>query len=416
MTDGALDGILVIDLTRVLGGPYCTQILGDHGAEVVKVEPPQGDEVRDWGPPFNAARDASYFVGVNRNKRSLGLDLAQPEGRDVLLRLLERADVLIENYKPGAMEKWGWATTTFWSRASRAWSTAGSAASAPTGRWAATRATTPWCRPWSGCSRSTACRRAGRPGSASRWSTSATGLYAAIAVLMALSSARARARGQFIDMTLYDAGIALMHPHVANYVMSGRLPALTGNAHPNICPYDRFPRPRPCRCSSRSATIAPSGACAPSSAGPEVADDPRYATNGDRLAHRTELTVELARRSSPGRTARRSPAPARRRRPAGPVRDVAEVWVDGHTRHRAMAAERRARGLGLPIKLSRTPARSGAIRRASASTAARSWPSSASKPRSTACCPGTLVEQRRRWTPLPVAGQAAGSGQLSAKT
>ena len=107
MDQGALAGILVIDLTRVLGGPYCTQILGDHGAEVVKVEPPQGDEVRDWGPPFNAARDASYFVGVNRNKRSLGLDLARPEGRDVLLRLLERADVLIENYKPGAMERWG---------------------------------------------------------------------------------------------------------------------------------------------------------------------------------------------------------------------------------------------------------------------------------------------------------------------
>ena len=91
----------------MLGGPYCTQILGDHGAEIIKVEPPQGDEVRDWGPPFDAAHDASYFIGVNRNKRSLGLDLAEAEGREVLLRLLERADVLIENYKPGAMEKWG---------------------------------------------------------------------------------------------------------------------------------------------------------------------------------------------------------------------------------------------------------------------------------------------------------------------
>ena len=104
---GALAGLRVIDLTRVLGGPYCTMVLSDHGAEVIKLEPPQGDEVRDWGPPFNEAGDASYFVGVNRNKRSVGLDLSKPEGREVLLRLLDGADVLIENFKPGSMEKWG---------------------------------------------------------------------------------------------------------------------------------------------------------------------------------------------------------------------------------------------------------------------------------------------------------------------
>jgi len=94
-TGGALTGLKVIDLTRVLGGPYC-----------IKVEPPQGDETRDWGPPFQDG-DASYFIGVNRNKRSVALDLGRPEGRAVLLRLLEGADVLIENFKPGGMEKWG---------------------------------------------------------------------------------------------------------------------------------------------------------------------------------------------------------------------------------------------------------------------------------------------------------------------
>ena len=104
---GALAGLKVIDLTRVLGGPYCTMILSDHGAEVIKLEPPQGDEVRDWGPPFDEHGDASYFIGVNRNKRSVGLDLSKPEGRQVLLRLLEGADVLVENFKPGSMEKWG---------------------------------------------------------------------------------------------------------------------------------------------------------------------------------------------------------------------------------------------------------------------------------------------------------------------
>ena len=104
---GALAGIKVVDCTRVLGGPYCTQLLADHGAEVLKIEQPQGDEVRDWGPQFDEGGDASYFLGVNRNKRSMGLDLATEAGKQVLLRLLDGADVLIENYKPGSMEKWG---------------------------------------------------------------------------------------------------------------------------------------------------------------------------------------------------------------------------------------------------------------------------------------------------------------------
>ena len=103
---GAMTGLRVIDLTRVLGGPYCTQILADHGADVIKVEPPAGDEVRDWGPPFHE-EDAAYFVGINRNKRSIGLDLASEGGRAVLMKLLERADVLIENFKPGTLDKWG---------------------------------------------------------------------------------------------------------------------------------------------------------------------------------------------------------------------------------------------------------------------------------------------------------------------
>src|SRR5688500_12050011 len=106
MTSGALAGIRVVDLTRVLGRPYCTQILGDYGAEVITLQPPQRDEGRGRWRPFDAARDASYYLGVNRNKRSLGLDLAKPQGREVHLRLLERADVLIENYKPGTLEKW----------------------------------------------------------------------------------------------------------------------------------------------------------------------------------------------------------------------------------------------------------------------------------------------------------------------
>src|SRR5579863_643125 len=104
---GALAGLRVIDLSRVLGGPFCGQILGDHGADVLKIEPPQGDETRTWGPPFNEAGVASYYLGLNRNKRQTRIDLTSESGREQLLDLLADADVLIENFKTGTMEKWG---------------------------------------------------------------------------------------------------------------------------------------------------------------------------------------------------------------------------------------------------------------------------------------------------------------------
>ena len=105
-TKGALDGIKVVDLSRVLGGPICGQALADHGADVIKVEPPQGDETRAWGPPFVDGA-ASYYLGANRNKRGIAIDLSRNEGRDLVLRLLAEADVLVENFRPGTLEKWG---------------------------------------------------------------------------------------------------------------------------------------------------------------------------------------------------------------------------------------------------------------------------------------------------------------------
>jgi crotonobetainyl-CoA:carnitine CoA-transferase CaiB-like acyl-CoA transferase len=362
---GALTGIRVVDLTRVLGGPYCTQILGDYGAEVIKVEPPQGDETRDWGPPFDEGHDASYFLGVNRSKRSLGLDLSRPEGRDVLLRLLEHADVLIENYKPGTMEKWGLGygevlqarfPCLIHCRIS------GFGADGPMGGMPGYDAVIqamvgmfsingmpPGAQDNGGPT------RIGIP-----LVDLGTGLYAAIALLMALVERARSGQGQFIDVTLYDAGIALMHPHIPNYVLSGRVPGLTGNAHPNISPYDKFP--------TRTVDVflavgndrAFGRLCAELGA-PELADDARFRTNRDRLGHRTELTVELAARliDQDGEDLCQRLLAAGV--PAGPVRDVAQVWADAHTRHRAMAAEIGAyKGWGLPVKFSRTP---GAVAR-----------------------------------------------------
>jgi crotonobetainyl-CoA:carnitine CoA-transferase CaiB-like acyl-CoA transferase len=357
---GALEGLTVIDLTRVLGGPYCTQILGDNGAEIIKIEPPQGDEVRDWGPPFDSGGDASYFIGINRNKRSLGLDLGRPEGRDALLRMLERADVVIENYKPGSMERWGLGyEEVLRPRFPRLihCRISGFGGDGPLGGLpgydAVIQAMAGWFSvngtPESGPT------RVGIP-----MVDMGTGLYAAIAILMAVVERGRSGEGQFIDMTLYDAGIALMHPHIPNYLLSGRLPSLTGNAHPNISPYDKFPT-RTVDVFLAVGNDRAFGRLCTELGAPDLANDPRYRTNADRIANRAALTERLQAllegQDGEALCTRLLAAGV----PAGPVRDVAQVWSDAHTRHRGMAAEvGDYRGWGPPIKLSRTP---GGIRR-----------------------------------------------------
>ncbi|NJO36783.1 MAG: CoA transferase [Rhizobiales bacterium] len=358
----ALEGLKVIDLTRVLGGPYCTQMLGDHGAEIVKIEPPQGDEVRDWGPPFDSERDASYFIGVNRNKRSLGLDLSEPDGRDLLLRLLEGADVLMENYKPGAMERWGLGyedvlskkfPTLIHCRIS-GFGSDGPMAGLP-GYDAVIQA---MCGMFSING-----MPAGADGQGGRTRIGiplvdiGTGLFSAIGILMAVIERQRSGKGQFVDMTLHDAGIALMHPHIPNYLLSGRTPGLTGNAHPNISPYDKYPT------ASVDVFLAIGNdrtfarLCAELGR-PKLADDPRFLTNGDRVTNRAALTASLlpllAEQDGEALCARLLAKGV----PAGPVRDVAEVWNSDHARHRGMSAELGDyRGWGVPIKFSRTPGR-----------------------------------------------------------
>jgi crotonobetainyl-CoA:carnitine CoA-transferase CaiB-like acyl-CoA transferase len=195
---GALSGVKVIDLTRVLGGPYCTMILSDHGAEVIKIEPPQGDEVRDWGPPFHNG-DASYFIGINRNKRSLALDIGKPEGKAVLLRLLQGADVLIENFKPGSMEKWGLGYETdleprfpglIHCRIS------GFGGDGPLG---------------------------GLPGYDAILQAM-TGLMSVNGDASTGPMRLGTAMVDMLDMTLYDCGMALLHPQAANYFLNGKRP------------------------------------------------------------------------------------------------------------------------------------------------------------------------------------------------
>ena len=354
MGESALTGLKVIDCTRVLGGPFCTQTLADLGATVIKVEPPQGDEVRDWGPPFKDGLSA-YFAGVNRNKRSIALDLARAEGRAVLFRLLDGADVLIENFKSGTLEKWGMGYDEVLEARYPALihcRITGFGADGPFGGLPGYDAVV---QAWAGLisingSEQSGAMRLGLP-----LVDLGTGLYAAIGILAALAERGRSGRGQFLDLTLYDCGVALMHPHAANYLMSGKPPKLTGNAHPNISPYDLY------RTRGRSVFIAAGNDRQFRRLGevlgrPALADDPRYAHNPDRVENRDALTAELqdllAEHDGEAIATRLIEAGV----PAGAALTVPDVVAHPHTDHRDMVVERDGyRGTGIPVKMSRTP-------------------------------------------------------------
>jgi crotonobetainyl-CoA:carnitine CoA-transferase CaiB-like acyl-CoA transferase len=357
---GALAGLRVIDLTRVLGGPYCTQILADHGATVIKVEPPQGDETRDWGPPFHD-EDASYYVGVNRNKRSIGLDLTTDAGRAVLLRLLEDADVLIENYKTGTMERWGLGYEEVLSqkfpRLIHA-RVSGYGADGPLGGYpgydAIVQAMAGWFSVNGGGDKVPT-----RVGIA--MVDMGTGLYTCVALLMALQERHRSGQGQYIDMTLYDCAISLMHPHIPNYYLSGgKVPGITGNQHSNLAPYDKFPTRTVDIFIGAGNNRAFLRLCTELGK-PELAEDPRFATNSDRISRIPELREALAELMTDVDGEELCQRLLAAGVPAGPVLDTGQVMNAEHTKHRRMAAELDwYQGAGIPIKFSRTP---GEIRR-----------------------------------------------------
>src|SRR5690606_11864916 len=351
---GALAGCKIIDLSRVLGGPYCTQLLADHGADVIKIEPPAGDETRGWGPPF-LDDTASYFVGVNRNKRGMTLDLSQPAGQELLRRLLADADVLVENFKPGTLEKWELGYDALSREFPRLvhCRVSGFGADGPLG----------------GLTGYDACAQAmcglmsvngDAQGEATRVGLPVvdmvTGLNAAVAVLLALNERMRSGLGQFLDITLYDCAVSLLHPHAANYFYSGKIPGRTGNAHPNIAPYETLP--------TRSGPIFLAvgnnrqfAALARVLGAPALPDDPRFASNAERLQHRDALREALAELLAAHDAATLAEQLLRAGVPAAAVQNVEDVLGHPHTRHRGMVLEQDGyRGAGSPIMLSRTPA------------------------------------------------------------
>jgi crotonobetainyl-CoA:carnitine CoA-transferase CaiB-like acyl-CoA transferase len=356
IASGALEGLKVIDLSRVLGGPYCGQMLADHGAEVIKVEPPQGDETRLWGPPFDADGISAYFSGINRNKRTIALDLSKPEGRDVLLKLLATADVLVDNFKTGTMEKWGigYADTLSkkFPRLVHA-RVSGFGEDGPLGGFPGYDAMVQ-------ASAGLVSVNGSPEGGPVRIGVPvvdlSTGMNACMGILMALYERNRSGKGQFIDATLYDSAVALHQPHAPNYFTSGAKPKLVGNSHGSLVPYSNFPT------RGRNIAIAAGNdgqfrKLAQMLGKPELATDPRFKTNKDRVAHRLELEAELRELLKDKDADSFSVELMKGGVPSGAVLEVPDVMEHPHTKHRGMVWEKDGwRNVGNPVKLSRTPA------------------------------------------------------------
>ena len=352
---GSLHGLRVVDLSRVLGGPYCGQILADHGADVLKIEPPQGDETRTWGPPFENGV-ASYYMGLNRNKRGMRLDLNEPEAREQLLTLLTGADVLLENFKTGTLEKWGLGYETLKEKFPRLihCRVSGYGADGPLGGLPGYDAAIQALSGIMSVNGEAGAEplRVGLP-----VVDMVTGLNAALGVLMALHERQRSGLGQFVESTLYDSGLSLLHPHAANWFGDGRVPGRTGNAHPNIYPYDAFP----------SATVPVFLAVGNdrqfqqlcSELGePQLAQDPDFSSAGARSVHRDRLRQRLVSLMQDRDGLALVEQLSSKGVPCAPILDVPQALNHPHTVHRGMTVSMPGgyRGMASPIRLSRTPA------------------------------------------------------------
>ncbi len=352
---GALDGLKVIDLSRVLGGPYCSQALADHGADVIKLEPLSGDETRGWGPPFEGA-DASYYRGVNRNKQGIAVDLSRPEGIDLLMGLLEGADVLIENFKPGTLKRWGIDFNEVLSERFPGLihcAISGFGADGPLGGlpgYDAVIQAMAGLMSVNGEADSGALR-IGLP-----IVDMVTGLNALAGVLLALNERHRSGLGQSLDITLYDCGVSLLHPHVPNYLAAGKTPQRTGNAHPNIAPYDSYTTGTEPIFLAIGNDRQFAKLCEQLGAG-EMLDDPRFVNNGARSVNREALKRVLQQHMSTHDGAVLAQQLIDAGVPCGAIATIDTVVAHPHTQHRGLLVDiGDYRGIGSPVKLSRTPA------------------------------------------------------------
>ena len=356
-SSGALAGLRVLDLSRVLAGPYCGQMLSDHGASVLKIEPPMGDETRLLGLPY-AADSAAYFHALNRNKQAIALDLTREDARAVLLRLLEDADVLIENFLIGTMEKWGLGYAEvlaeqfprlIYCRIS------GFGADGPLGGLPGYDAVL---QAMGGVMSINGDAGGGPTRVGMPLVDIATGMHAAFGVMLALSERQRSGRGQLVDLCLYDTALSMLIPHAANWFAAGVVPQRTGSAHPNISPYDKYQA----RDGEIFLGVVNDGQfrkfCA--AIGRDWANDARFADGQSRLANRVLLKSEIDAALQSCASAELCATLMAAGVPAGPVQSVDQTLRHPHTAHRQMTQTVGGQEvLGVPVKLSRTP---GAVR------------------------------------------------------
>jgi crotonobetainyl-CoA:carnitine CoA-transferase CaiB-like acyl-CoA transferase len=364
-TPPPLHGLLVVDLTRVLSGPYCTMLLADMGARVIKIERPnRGDDTRAWGPPF-VGDESAYFLSINRNKESLTLDLKQPAARTILERLLDRADVLAENFRPGAMERLGFGYDEVAARWPRLvyCSISGFGQTGP-------RRDQPGYDAVVQAEAGLMSITGDADGPAYRLGVAigdiVSGMFAAQGVAMALLARERTGRGQRVDVGMLDSTAALLTYQAGSYFATGLAPERMGNRHPTIVPYETF------AASDGEFVLAVGNddqwqRCCRVVGLVELAADPRFTTNRERVRNYDVLRPLLADRLRSRTRAAWIEALTAEGVPCGAVRDVAEVLEDPQIAARSMveAAEHATLGsvrvLGVPVKLSDTP---GSVRTA----------------------------------------------------
>ena len=369
---GALAGLKVLDLSRVLAGPWASQLLGDLGADVVKVERPgAGDDTRSWGPPWVKdadgadSRQAAYFQCANRNKRSIAVDMATPEGQTLLRDLATQADVVIENFKVGGLKAYGLDHDSLCALNPRLiyCSITGFGQTGPY----APRAGYDFLIQGLGGLMSLTGRADGEDGAGPQKVGVAlvdimTGLYATIAVLAALNHRHASGQGQHIDLALLDVQVAALANQAASYLTTGVSPRRMGNAHPTIVPYQDFPTAD----GDMILAIGNDGQFARfcNAAGhPEWAGDARFATNPARVANR-DVLIPLLRQATVMKTTAEWIAQLESQAvPCGPINRLADVFADPQVQARGMKialphpAFGTVPGVANPIRLSASPVR-----------------------------------------------------------
>lgn len=344
----ALQGVRVLDLSRVLAGPWCTQTLADLGADVIKVERPgSGDDTRGWGPPFLRDRDghdtaeSAYYLGTNRNKRSITIDIARPAGQALVRRMAAQCDVFVENFKVGDMARYGLDAATLRAANPRLvyCSITGFGQSGPY----RDRAGYDYAIQGLGGLMSVTGERDDLPGGGPQKVGVAvadlfTGMYATVAILAALRHRDATGEGQAIDMALLDAQVAMLANLGANYLVSGAVPRRMGNAHQNIVPYQVF------EAADGHVIVAVGndgqfGKFCEVAGRPELAADPRFAKNADRVRHRDTLVPMLAAAMKTRRKQDWLDALEAAKVPCGAINDLAEVFADPQVRARDMTVD-----------------------------------------------------------------------------